>query len=222
MNLIEISISRELKSKNPNMALGTIQCQVTNSAHHAELWEEIKRVSEQIRKEYSFESIKDQPQIAATRAMYLACGKEPSRYRPSSEALMRRIVKGMELYQINTLVDLVNLVSLKSGYSIGGFDASYIQGKVEAGIGREGEPYTGIGRGTINIHNLPVLRDEQSGIGTPTSDEERTAIRPETSMFLMNINGYTGAEDLTETLDYAELLLQKFVNATGIIRRVID
>lgn len=222
MKAIDIKILPELKEKMPSMALGTILCEVVNTPHKSFLWKEIEKVSTDIRNEYKMETIKSNKQIEATRKMYLACGKKPGRYRPSSEALMRRVIKGMELYQINTLVDLVNLVSLKTGYSIGGFDAELIVGNVSAGIGKEGEPYEGIGRGTINIHKLPVIRDEEGAIGTPTSDEVRTAIRPETTMFLMNINGYTGAEDLKEALDYAEELLVKYANAKEIERRIIE
>lgn len=222
MRTFDIQILPELKEKMPQMALGTILCEVENTPHKSFLWKEIDLVSEEIRSSYQMETIKTNKQIEATRQMYLACGKKPGRYRPSSEALMRRILKGMELYQINTLVDLVNLVSLKTGYSIGGFDADLIEGNVTASIGKEGEPYEGIGRGPINIHQLPVLRDEKSAIGTPTSDEVRTAIRPETKTFFMNINAYTGINDLNEALDYAEDLLKRFANVKTIIRKVIE
>ncbi len=217
-----VSISPELKSKCPEMALGTIVCTIENSEYHAELWQEIEKESEAIRKQYLLETIKDNPQIRATRQVYLACGKKPGRYRPSSEALMRRIVKGESLYQINTLVDLVNLVSLKTGYSIGGFDVDYMQGNVEAGIGREGEPYEGIGKGILNIHQLPVLRDEKGAMGTPTSDEVRTAIRNETTHFFMNINGYTGKADLEPALAYSVLLLKKYVAASELVVKIVE
>ena len=106
------------------------------------------------------EDIKLQPAIAATREAYKRCGKDPGRYRPSAEALRRRLMRGIPLYQIDTLVDLINLVSLRTGYSIGGFDADKIQGKtLELGIGKSGEPFEGIGRGILNIEGLPVYRD---------------------------------------------------------------
>ncbi len=222
MQIFDIKITPELKAKMPQMALGTLLCKVENSTYNADLWEEITRCSDEIRQTTTLETIKDKPMIAATRQMYLACGKKPGRYRPAAEALMRRIVKGDELYQINTLVDLVNLVSLRTGYSIGGFDAGLIEGNVSAGIGREGEAYEGIGRGSINIHQLPVLRDEKSAIGTPTSDEVRTALRTETRFFFMNINAYTGKTDLQEPLEYSENLLRKYVKAENIVRRIIE
>ncbi len=222
MSEFKIEINKLLKDKNPIMALGTIVCEVSNSAFNKLLWDEIENVSKQIRDKYAIDTIKTNPQITATRNMYLACGKKPGRYRPSAEALMRRIVKGERLYQINTLVDLVNLISLKTGYSIGGFDIDYMVGNVEAGIGAEGEHYEGIGKGKLNIHKLPVLRDKKGAIGTPTSDEVRTAIRLDTKCFFMNINGYTGKNDLIPALDFAKELLVKYVNAKAVVVMVIE
>ncbi|MDC0584418.1 phenylalanine--tRNA ligase beta subunit-related protein [Bacteroidales bacterium] len=221
MKPFNISISSELKEKMPHMALGTIICEVENSEFTDDLWKQIKQESENIRSHYKLETIKTNKMIDATRRMYLACGKKPGRYRPAAESLLRRIVKGDELYQINTLVDLVNLVSLKTGYSIGGFDAELVEGDVVAGIGKENESYVGIGRGPLNVNCLPILRDEKGGIGTPTSDEVRTALRLETKYFFMNINGYSGEDDLNETLKYSVVLLKKHVNAKKIITTVI-
>ena len=204
------------------MALGVMECRVQNTAFSDDLWREIAALTAEIRSSLTFDSIKEQPQIAATRRMYTVCGKDPSRYRPSAEALMRRIVKGNDLYQINTMVDLVNLVSMRYGYSIGGFDADNVEGDVVAGIGREGEPYNGIGRGPLNIAGLPVLRDAVSGFGTPTSDEERTAMSLETSHFLMVVNAYDGPALLPELFDYTRQLLEKYAAATDISTNIIE
>ena len=108
---------------------------------------------------------------------------------------MRRIIQGKPLYRIDTLVDLVNLASIAYGYSIGGFDAGRFEGDtLTLGIGREGEPYEGIGRGMLNIAGLPVYRDAAGGVGTPTSDNERTKMTMETRHVLVLINGYDGDE----------------------------
>ncbi|MBR5166997.1 MAG: hypothetical protein IKW86_02885 [Salinivirgaceae bacterium] len=219
---MKVSISQELKTANPGMALGVMECRVQNTAFSDDLWREIAALTAEIRNTLTFDSIKEQPQIAATRRMYTVCGKDPSRYRPSAEALMRRIVKGNDLYQINTMVDLVNLVSMRYGYSIGGFDADKVEGDVVAGIGREGEPYNGIGRGPLNIAGLPVLRDAVSGFGTPTSDEERTAMSLETSHFLMVVNAYDGPALLPELFDYTRQLLEKYAAATDISTNIIE
>ena len=219
--MIEVSIGQELKAVNVGMALGVMECRVRNTEYNANLWGEIAALTAEIRANLTFEAIKEHPQIAATRRMYADCGKDPSRYRPSAEALMRRIVKGNDLYQINTMVDLVNLVSMRFGYSIGGFDADKVVGNVVAGIGREGEPYNGIGRGPLNIACLPVLRDAVSGFGTPTSDEERTAMSLETSHFLMVVNAYDGPNLLPDLFDYTRQLLEKYTDAVEIETKIV-
>ena len=105
------------------------------------------------------------------------------------------MLQGKSLYQIDTLVDLINLASIRYGYSIGGFDADRFVGEtLTLGIGRDGEPYEGIGRGLINIAGLPVYRDAAGGVGTPTSDHERTKITLRTTHLLVLVNGYDGNE----------------------------
>ena len=108
---------------------------------------------------------------------------------------------------------MINLVSIRSGYSIGGFDADKIEGSLTLGVGREGELYHGIGRGELNIAGLPVYRDLVGGIGTPTSDEERTKITEETTNLLMIINGYSGFKGLDEAGEYAMNLLRRYASA---------
>lgn len=142
---------------------------------------------------------------------------EPNRYRPSSEALCRRAVKGMELYRINALVDLINVLSLLSGYSIGGFDASKIDGDVlTLGVGREGEPFEAIGRGMLNICGMPVYRDNTGGIGTPTSDNERTKLDLSTTRLLMCINIYGEEMPADDAAGMAVNLLEKYAEANNI------
>jgi DNA/RNA-binding domain of Phe-tRNA-synthetase-like protein len=218
---MKIFIGKELHDKCPGMVLGTIECEVENTVFNKDLWEEIEIQTHHIKKNYRIDEVKNNNRIDATRRAYKACGKEPNRYRPASEALFRRLLKGKELSQINTLVDLVNLISLKSGFSIGGFDADYIEGDLRAGIGKSGEEYSGIGRGVLNIEGLPVLRDEKGGIGTPTSDEIRTAIRSETRHFFMNINGYTGENDTLSWLNESIILLKKYTKAKNITAQII-
>ena len=156
------------------------------------------------------------PAIAATREVYKRCGKDPSRYRPSAEALRRRLMRGIDLYQIDTLVDLINLVYLRTGYSIGGFDADKIQGiNLELGVGRAEEPFEGIGRGVLNIEGLPVYRDAIGGIGTPTSDHERTKMDLGTQHILAIVNGYSGQEGLPEAAGMIQELLKKYASSDG-------
>ena len=190
---------------------------VVNTPYNKELWQEIEDMGEHFRATLDTESLKDMASIAATRRVYKACGKDPSRYRPASEALIRRMLQGKELYQRDTLVDLVNLASIAFGYSIGGFDADkFVGDTLTLGIGREGEPYEGIGRGNINIHGLPVYRDAQGGVGTPTSDHERTKMTLETKHLLVLINGYDGNEQrVRENAEYIQTLLRKYSQSDG-------
>lgn len=217
MIMIEISVSNDIKAICPDFEFRAISCKVNNSKYNSELWKEIDEYSQYLRENLQLSDIKNRPAILATRMAYKELGKEPNRYRPSAEALCRRILKGDNLYQIDTLVDLINLVSLRSGFSIGGFDADKITGNLTLGVGKANEPFNAIGRGLLNIENLPVYRDDIGGIGTPTSDEERTKITSQTKSLLMIINGYSGKENLDKTAEYTISLLKKYTNAVEII-----
>ena len=174
-------------------------------------------MGEHYRQVLSTETLKAISGIEATRRVYRACGKDPSRYRPAAEALIRRQLKGKDLYQVDTLVDLVNLASIRYGYSIGGFDADKFQGDtLTLGVGREGEPYEGIGRGMINIAGLPVYRDAVGGVGTPTSDNERTKIGLSTTHLVVLINGYDGDESqVVANAQYIQELVRKYAQSDG-------
>lgn len=211
----KLSVSSELKQACPDYHGAAVYATVKNTSYCEGLWEEINLFTKQLQATETTDSIKNQKAIEATRQAYRACGKDPSRYRPSAEALRRRLLRGIDLYQIDTLVDLINLVSLRTGYSIGGFDADKIQGiNLCLGIGKNGEEFEGIGRGLLNIEGLPVYRDEVGGIGTPTSDHERTKMGVETTHILAIINGYSGKEGLQEAAEMTLDLLQKYCEAT--------
>ena len=216
--MIQIIVSKEIEQVCPRFVGAAVEANVVNSPFCAPLWEEIHALGEQYRMELDTTLIKERiPGIAATRSVYKACGKDPSRYRPAAEALIRRMLQGKELYQIDTLVDLINLASIKYGYSIGGFDADkFVGDTLTLGVGRAGEPYEGIGRGMINIHGLPVYRDKDGGVGTPTSDNERTKIEIETTHLLTLINGYDGNEQqVLANAEFIQQLLRKYCKSDG-------
>ena len=215
--MYQLTLSEELKSHCPEYRGAAVYAEVTNTPHNEGLWQEINAFTEELRAADTTEGIKHQPAIAATREAYKRCGKDPSRYRPSSEALCRRLLRGLSLYQIDTLVDLINLASINSGHSIGGFDRDKIQGdKLVLGIGKAGEPYEGIGRGELNIEGMPVYRDAVGGVGTPTSDNERTKISSETTHLLAIMNAYSGSEGLEEDVHYMVNLLKEFADAQDV------
>jgi len=214
MNII---VSQEIEAVCPSFVGAAVEAQVVNTEYCAELWDEIHGLEQQLRKELTTESLKELSPIAATRRVYKACGKDPSRYRPASEQLIRRMLQGKELYQIDTLVDLVNLASIGYGYSIGGFDADkFVGDTLTLGVGREGEPYEGIGRGMLNIAGLPVYRDAQGGVGTPTSDNERTKITLSTTHLVVLINGYDGNEQrVVDNACFIQRLLRQYAHSNG-------
>ena len=214
---MKIIVSEEIKQVCPGFVGAAVEAQVTNSPYSQQLWDEIHQWEQRFREELTTESLKELSGIAATRRVYKACGKDPSRYRPASEQLIRRMLQGKELYQIDTLVDLVNLASIVYGYSIGGFDADKIVGDtLTLGIGREGEPYEGIGRGLLNIAGLPVYRDQQGGVGTPTSDNERTKMTLQTTHLLVLINGYDGREDrVRQNAEFIQQLVRRYCQSDG-------
>lgn len=208
---MKVTVSNEIETVCPDFVGAAVEATVQNTELSTKLWDEIAMLGEEFRNTQTTETIKQLPGIEATRRVYRACGKDPSRYRPASEALIRRVLQGKSLYQINTLVDLINLASMKFGYSIGGFDSDkFVGDTLTLGVGREGEPYEGIGRGIINIAGLPVYRDAKGGVGTPTSDNERTKISLDTTNTLILINGYDGNEAAVKAnAEYLIELLKK-------------
>lgn len=214
MNII---VSEEIESVCPTFVGACVEANVVNTPYCQELWDEIHALGEKYKETLTTESLKEMSGIAATRKVYRACGKDPSRYRPASEALIRRMLQGKELYQRDTLVDLVNLASIAYGYSIGGFDTDKFEGDtLTLGVGKAGEPYEGIGRGMINIEGLPVYRDKIGGVGTPTSDNERTKMSIDTTHLVVLINGYDGDEQhVRENAEYIIQLLKKYCQSDG-------
>lgn len=202
----------------PDFIGAAITATVQNSPSSPFLWKEIDVFARQLRQQFTPDTLKQRPGIAATRLAYKAAGKDPSRYRPACEQLARRVLQDKPLYRVDTLVDAVNLASLFSGYSTAALDADKLpHPAIELDFGHAGEPYEGIGRGPLNIENLPVYRDRIGPFATPTSDSTRTMLSPETHRLLVLINGYDGnRRQLEETIQLTERLLTQFAQAREI------
>ena len=209
----QIEIDPLIRVQAPRYSGIVLVCPVVNTDSDQGLWLEMNAEIESFRQRYVVEDINKLPGIYEMRQLYKKLGKDPNRYRPSAEALCRRILKDKNLYRINTLVDVINLISIHSGFSIGGFDYDKIEGDIRLGVGVLGENFEAIGRGLLNIEGLPVYRDEVGGIGTPTSDEERTKIDLSTKKLLMIINSAVGPEGLEKTLVLSRKLLEDYVQA---------
>ncbi|MCH5223383.1 MAG: hypothetical protein J1E82_05020 [Muribaculaceae bacterium] len=195
-----ILFSENIKKAAPELKVLQIEAEVINTPTSDLLWNEIEEEATRLQKNYELPELNKRPAIMATRKAYKALGKDPNRYRPSAEALGRRILNGKGIYRLTTLIDIINLVSVKTGYSIGGFDNDKIEGdSLLLDAGTPQDIFNAIGRGPLNIEGLPVYRDNLGGIGTPTSDEERTKLTPDTSRILMLVNIYGEETPVNET-----------------------
>jgi len=218
----KISISSELKSLCPKLRLCCISAEVNVVSTSPSLFSEIASQIESIKRSVSIETIRNISTIGASRIAYKLCGKDPARYRLSAESLLRRVVSDKGLYYINNVVDQLNLVSITTGFSIGGYDADQIKGDIVFGIGCSNEPYSGIGRGELNIEFLPVFRDDFGAFGTPTSDSQRTEVTDKTSNFLMILIDFGGDDLLDEASLLSERLLIEYCQANKVEILIIE
>ena len=201
----------------PETRIGLIRATVINEPTCDDLWAEIEAAAQEIKSRYELLEINQRPAIAATRHLYKALGKDPSRYRVSSEALCRRIIRGLGIYRLTTLIDVVNLVSIKSGYAISGLDGDRIAGgTLTMSVGTRDDVYNGIGRGLLNIEGMPCYRDARGPIATPTSDEERTKFTEQTTTAQININAFAPEMPLEQAVDWMAGLLKQYAHATNV------
>ena len=207
MSRTEITIETELRLKCPQLQLGCIHAEVQVAPSGQELLREMEQACARIANSLDIEDISNLPHIRSTREAYMATGKKPGRYRPSAEALLRRVVSGKGLYHINNVVDVINLCSITTHYSIGGYAADQIAGAATMSIGQEGEPYEAIARGPLNIAGLPVLRDGQGAFGSPTSDSVRTMVGDEARVLLLVFFNFGGHEGMEKVLKSAAALI---------------
>jgi DNA/RNA-binding domain of Phe-tRNA-synthetase-like protein len=125
------------------------------------------------------------PEVAAVRTMYKRVGLDPTRRRPSSEALLRRVRRGDPFPRVNSMVDVCNWCSLELQLPYGLYDAGTIDGDVELRIGRSGESYTGIRKDDVHVEGRIALVDARGPFGNPTSDSARTMVTTATTRALL-------------------------------------
>ena len=217
----KISISSKILDLVPDTRLGVVYGNVRYQKYNDQLWQAIEQEIKRLQ-QLKIEQIKDIPQIATTRSAYRALGKEPARYRPSAEALLRRIIQGKGLYKISNIVDTINLASIKTGYSIGGYDYDKIQGDIVFDVGRSDDEYQAIGRGKINVENLPVFRDEIGAFGSPTTDSVRTMITDTTQRVLLIVINFGVKEGFEQDLDLISSLLEKYSDGYDIKTWIVE
>ncbi len=217
---ISLSVSTALRRVAPEFVGGALMCDcvTASSPTPPPLWEMITQESQALRREYDVLSLRRRKGILETRETYRRAGLDPSRYRPSCEQLARRVLQGKSLFSVGVAVDIGNLVSLRTGCSVGVIDAERVAGgRAVLGIGRDDEPYEAIGRGLLHILNMPVYRDAIGAFATPTSDSVRTSITAHTRCLLVLLNGYHGdSSAIRSGLDFTAELLKQYGAATNI------
>jgi DNA/RNA-binding domain of Phe-tRNA-synthetase-like protein len=219
--MIPIGISEEFAKAGVRVALGCIACAVAVAEGHPALAAALDAEVARRTAELAERPVSEVPEIAAARWAYRAFGKDPARYRVSSEALMRRLVKGQGIHRINTAVDTNTLVSLRTGHSVGMFDADRLAPPLAFRRAGPGETYDAIGRGPMNLEALPVLADAQGPFGSPTSDSERSKVMLTTTRLFMTIIAFGGDAGLEASLAWAAGALETYCAAREVETAVV-
>ena len=219
----DLTIDREMKEKWAATRVGCLQYKVKVEKKNPDMWNYLKKDVFKKTKEAMFDyGVNEIPNVKESRAAYKAFGKDPSRYRVSSEALIRRIGQGKGLYEVNTVVDVNNLISIESGFSVGSYDTARIDDTLVFRVGRPGETYKGIGKEEINIEALPVLADKAGAIGSSTSDSERAMITEDAKEVLTLIYSFSDNQDLERALEYGKRYLEKYAGAEEVESWIVE
>jgi DNA/RNA-binding domain of Phe-tRNA-synthetase-like protein len=157
------------------------------------------------------------PGVEEARRLYKAIGLDPTKTRPSNESLLRRVLRGDPFPRVNTLVDALNLSSLREQLPFGLYDLDRVEGPVEAVLGGPGEGYEGIRKGPVSLEGKLALRDERGPFGNPSSDSARTQVRPETrrALVVCFAPATIGAARLEEVLDRTAATLARSCGGTA-------
>ena len=171
---------------------------------------------------YAGKSPADIPGVAETRSMFHQLDMDPTKTRPSSEALLRRVLQGKGLPHVNAAVDVCNLCSLEHQIPLGLYDRDQVRGTIHVRIGRDAEGYGGIRKQWVNLSGRLLLADDQGPFGAPTADSMRTSVHARTRMLLvvMFCPAARGAGDLSAALEQAAGLVTRFCSASVIAVRV--
>jgi DNA/RNA-binding domain of Phe-tRNA-synthetase-like protein len=208
----KLSIEPALKQKCPRVALGLVTANVTVQENSAAVQGEMQHCESEILKLRDPRSVLESPKILATRSGYKALGKDPARYRGSAEALIRRILSGKHLPQINTVVDIINLVSVETRLSIGLYDLDHVKDDITFRTGRAGETYKGIGKYDLNLEDLPVFSDADGPHGSPTSDSERTMVTLASTHVAAILISFVGVEALPSSCERTAALFAQYAD----------
>jgi DNA/RNA-binding domain of Phe-tRNA-synthetase-like protein len=186
----------EIQIELPGVKLGVVEADGVHVAPaDVGLTQQMEQTCERIRREFTVESLADAEATRAVRAMFRAWGVDPSKYRPSSEALLRRVAQGKGLYRVSNVVDIGNLGSIETVWPFGCYDRARISPLVAFRHGASGELYEGIGKRTWHLKGRPILSDGEGPFGSPISDSTRSMVTESAHEILAVIYAPSGASD---------------------------
>ncbi len=210
--LLQVKISDEVKNLVPTCSLGVIRYKALIEKSSKDLTSFFDSVMEDIGAKYETKDIAAMPHIRPTRAAYKALGKDPHSYRGAAEQMLRRVILKKGLYHVNNAVDINNIISVKSGYSIGSYDLSQITGDAVLCRAPEGTHYKGIGKDDYeyNVEFLPAFFDDIGCFGNPSSDSQRTMLKNGLREVLFIFYAFDGKDGLEYWMDETEKLLSTY------------
>lgn len=219
---MKIKIDDQLYSVYPDIRLGLLQFQADVKESDKNFLECMNHtVLPQVQKTIEGKQWNEIPGVKGSRAAYKAFGRNPGRYRVSSEALLRRVRRGDALYTINSVVDVNNLLSIESGLSVGSYDLDQIHGTITFRKAEKGEGYTGIGKDFLDMENMLVLADEEGIFGSSMSDSTRAMVKEQTKNVLLVLYCFEKDIDLLALLEKAQVYFQRFADAKDFVSWVL-
>lgn len=212
-----VSVDPALYDVYPEIRLGCLRFTARVREPNERFWSEMEETYlPQVRAAIDGKGWSEIPGVRGSRLMYKAFGRNPGRYRVSSEALMRRVRRSDPLYRINSVVDVNNLISVQSGLSVGSYDLEKVQGDVVMRRGAAGETYPGIGKDAIDLENLLVLTDDFGAFGSSMSDSTRSMVTLETRDVLVVLHCFENDMDLPALLEETKTAFETYADAQNV------
>ena len=212
---MSVQIAASLRSRIPGITFGCVTINDVQVRERDEkLWGAIEQLCQRLASEYTLGKLGADNHISAVRGMQKAFGFDPTRYRPSSEALLRRVLKDLGIYQINTAVDVNNWCSLEFLLPMCIYDLRAVKGQIRIRLGEAGEQYQGIGRQVFQMGGKVIVTDDEGVMGNTVSDSERTKVTPATQDIFLMI--YAPATSNAQTIQQCAMLAaQRMVEFNG-------
>lgn len=218
----DVKIDNKLYETYSDIRLGLLRFKAEVKESDSSFWEYMNsKVQPEIQNIIEGKEWNDIPGVRGSRAAYKAFGRNPGRYRVSSEALLRRIRRGDDLYHINSVVDVNNLISIVSGLSVGSYDLAHTRGTIVLRKAEKGEGYQGIGKEFLDMENMLVLADDAGIFGSSMSDSTRAMVTEHTKDVLVVIYCFENTINLPALLEKAQADFQKYAGVQDVETWVI-